>query len=118
LAPPPRATSLRPTPRGFPLAKSASRSRVSPSRDRAKAPPKAKASPSLRKRRPAAETGALAEIVARVSDWAGGPRQALAWCREVGIPALGGCTAAELVAAGEAPSVMAFLDHIAVGGFA
>jgi hypothetical protein len=60
----------------------------------------------------------LVEIVARISAWAGGPRQALAWCREVGIPALGGRTAAELVADGQAGSVMAFLDHIAVGGFA
>jgi hypothetical protein len=42
----------------------------------------------------------------------------LAWCQEVGIPALGGLTAEELVKSGKAKSVMAFLDHIAVGGFA
>ena len=60
----------------------------------------------------------MAEIVARVTAWAGGPQQALAWCREVGIPALGGCTAEQLVASGEAKSVMTYLDHIAVGGFA
>jgi hypothetical protein len=58
------------------------------------------------------------EIVARISDWAGGPRQALAWCREVGIPALGGQTAEQLVKSGQAQSVMTYLDHIAVGGFA
>jgi len=60
----------------------------------------------------------MAGIVERISGWAGGPRQALAWCREVGIPALGGQTAEELVKAGQARSVMTFLDHIAVGGFA
>jgi hypothetical protein len=60
----------------------------------------------------------LKEIVARISEWAAGPRQALAWCREVGIPALGGFTAAELVASGEGRSVLTYLDHIAVGGFA
>ena len=60
----------------------------------------------------------LRRIIARVTDWAGGPQQALAWCREVGIPALGGLTAEELVKAGRERAVYAFLDHIAQGGFA
>jgi hypothetical protein len=59
-----------------------------------------------------------ADIIARVTEWAGGPLQALAWYREVQIPALGQQTAETLVRTGRAASVRAYLDHIAVGGFA
>ena len=39
----------------------------------------------------------MLEIVARVTDWAGGERQAMAWYRAEPIPAFGGRTAESLV---------------------
>jgi Protein of unknown function (DUF2384) len=58
------------------------------------------------------------EIVNRVSDWAGGPLQAMAWYRAEPIRAFGGRTAESLVKDGKATAVRDYLDSIAVGGFA
>lgn len=58
------------------------------------------------------------EIVNRVSDWAGGKNQAMAWYRAQPLPAFGGRTAESLVKEGRAGDVRNFLDHVALGGFA
>ncbi len=58
------------------------------------------------------------EILTRVSDWAGGPAQAMAWYRSEPIPAFGGRTAESLVKSGEATALRDYLDSIALGGFA
>lgn len=60
----------------------------------------------------------MLEIVARVSDWAGGKDQAMAWYRAQPIPAFGGRTAESLVKSGEASALRDYLDHVAMGGFA
>ncbi len=60
----------------------------------------------------------MLEIVSRVSDWAGGKDQAMAWYRAQPIPAFGGRTAESLVKAGEAGALRDYLDHLATGGFA
>jgi uncharacterized protein (DUF2384 family) len=60
----------------------------------------------------------MTEIVSRVSDWAGGPMQAMAWYRAEPIPAFGGRTAEALVKDGKAAAVRDYLDSVAVGGFA
>jgi hypothetical protein len=60
----------------------------------------------------------MLEIIARIADWAGGERQAMAWYRAEPIPAFGGRTAESLVKAGRAGAVRDYLDHIATGGFA
>jgi uncharacterized protein (DUF2384 family) len=59
----------------------------------------------------------MLEIVARVADWAGGERQAMAWYRAEPLPAFGGRTAESLVKAGKAAAVRDYLDRIATGGF-
>jgi hypothetical protein len=58
------------------------------------------------------------EIISRVSDWAGGRNQAMAWYRSQPIPAFGGRTAEALVKEGKASAVRDYLDHLALGGFA
>jgi hypothetical protein len=58
------------------------------------------------------------EIVSRVSAWAGGQTQAMAWYRAEPIPAFGHRTAESLVKDGRAGDVREYLDHIALGGFA
>jgi uncharacterized protein (DUF2384 family) len=58
------------------------------------------------------------EIVTRVTDWAGGEKQAMAWYRAEPIPAFGGRTAESLVKDGKAPALRDYLDHLAMGGFA
>jgi hypothetical protein len=58
------------------------------------------------------------EIVNRVSDWAGGQVQAMAWYRAEPIPAFGGRTAESLVKDGKAAAVRDYLDRVALGGFA
>ena len=58
------------------------------------------------------------EILTRVSAWAGGPAQAMAWYRAEPIPAFGGRTAESLVKSGEATALRDYLDSIAMGGFA
>ncbi|NIK48042.1 antitoxin Xre/MbcA/ParS toxin-binding domain-containing protein [Variibacter gotjawalensis] len=58
------------------------------------------------------------EILSLVSEWAGGPQQALAWYRAQPIPAFGERTAAAVVKEGKASAVRDYLDHMALGGFA
>jgi DNA-binding XRE family transcriptional regulator len=60
----------------------------------------------------------MLEIVSRVTEWAGGRQQAMAWYRSQQIPAFGGRTAEALVKEGKAGAVRDYLDHLAVGGFA
>ncbi len=60
----------------------------------------------------------MLEIVGRISTWAGGREQALAWYRAQPIPAFGSRTAEALVKEGKAAAVRDYLDHVAVGGFA
>jgi uncharacterized protein (DUF2384 family) len=60
----------------------------------------------------------MLEIVARVTDWAGGEKQAMAWYRAEPIPAFGGRTAESLVKDGKAAALRDYLDHLAMGGFA
>lgn len=58
------------------------------------------------------------EIINRVSGWAGGPVQAMAWYRAEPIPAFGGRTAEALVKEGKAEAVRNYLDTVALGAFA
>jgi uncharacterized protein (DUF2384 family) len=60
----------------------------------------------------------MLEIVGRVSAWAGGKDQAMAWYRAEPLPAFGGRTAEFLVKDGKAEAVRDYLDHVALGGFA
>jgi DNA-binding XRE family transcriptional regulator len=60
----------------------------------------------------------MLEIISRVTEWAGGRQQAMAWYRSQPIPAFGGRTAEALVKQGKAGAVRDYLDHLAVGGFA
>jgi len=60
----------------------------------------------------------MLEIISRVSDWAGGNGQALAWYRAQPIPAFDGRTAEALVKSGKAAALRDYLDHVALGGFA
>lgn len=60
----------------------------------------------------------MLEIISRISAWAGGKEQAMAWYRAQPIPAFGDRTAESLVKSGEAGAVRDYLDHLAVGGFA
>ena len=60
----------------------------------------------------------MLEIISRVSDWAGGKEQAMAWYRAQPLPAFGGRTPEALVKDGKAAAVRDYLDHMALGGFA
>lgn len=60
----------------------------------------------------------MLEIISRVTDWAGGKDQAMAWYRAQPLPAFGGRTAEALVKDGKAGALRDYLDHIALGGFA
>jgi ribosome-binding protein aMBF1 (putative translation factor) len=60
----------------------------------------------------------MIEIVKRVSGWAGGPMQAMAWYRAEPLPEFGGRTAESLVKAGKAAAVRDYLDGVALGNFA
>lgn len=60
----------------------------------------------------------MSEILRRVTDWAGGGRQAFAWYRAEPIPAFGNRTAESIVKSGQATALRDYLDHIALGGFA
>ena len=60
----------------------------------------------------------MIEIIARIAEWAGSERQAMAWYRAEPIPAFGQRTAESLVKEGKAVAVRDYLDHIALGGFA
>lgn len=65
-----------------------------------------------------ARIGEMAEIIHRVTDWAGSERQALAWYRAEPLPAFGGRTAESIVKGGKAAALRDYLDHLALGGFA
>jgi hypothetical protein len=60
----------------------------------------------------------MLEIIARITAWAGGEKQAMAWYRAEPLPAFGDRTAEALVKDGKAAAVRDYLDHIALGGFA
>lgn len=60
----------------------------------------------------------MLEIVSRISAWAGGKEQAMAWYRAQPIAAFGDRTAESLVKSGQAVAVRDYLDHLAMGGFA
>jgi Protein of unknown function (DUF2384) len=60
----------------------------------------------------------MLEIVSRISSWAGGKDQAMAWYRAQPIGAFGDRTAEALVKSGQAAAVRDYLDHLAMGGFA
>lgn len=60
----------------------------------------------------------MLEIVSRVSAWASGKDQAMAWYRAQPIAAFGDRTAEALVKSGQAAAVRDYLDHLALGGFA
>jgi hypothetical protein len=60
----------------------------------------------------------MLEIVSRISSWAGGKDQAMAWYRAQPIAAFGDRTAEALVKSGQAAAVRDYLDHLAMGGFA
>jgi uncharacterized protein (DUF2384 family) len=74
------------------------------------------------KRNQAAKTQArmkeMLEIISRVTQWAGGKEQAMAWYRAQPIAAFGDRTAEALVKDDKAAAVRDYLDHLAVGGFA
>jgi hypothetical protein len=58
------------------------------------------------------------EIIYRVLPWTGSLPQAFAWYRAQAIPSFGDRTAEDLVKAGHAKEVMAYLSRLAVGGYA
>ncbi len=60
----------------------------------------------------------MLEVIGRVSEWAGGKDQAMAWYRAEPLPAFGGRTAESLVKDGKAAAVRDYLDSVAMGGFA
>ncbi|WP_376769208.1 antitoxin Xre/MbcA/ParS toxin-binding domain-containing protein [Neoaquamicrobium sediminum] len=60
----------------------------------------------------------MLEIISRVTEWAGGKEQAMAWYRAQPLPAFGCRTAEALVKEGKAAAVRDYLDHMALGGFA
>lgn len=60
----------------------------------------------------------MLEIISRITNWAGGKEQAMAWYRAQPLPAFGGRTAEALVKEGKAGAVRDYLDHMALGGFA
>lgn len=60
----------------------------------------------------------MLEIITRITDWAGGRMQAMAWYRAQPIPAFGGRTAESMVKTGNAAAVRDYLDHLALGGYA
>jgi len=57
------------------------------------------------------------EIIARVTDWAGGKDEARKWYRSFPIPAFGDRTAESLVKTGHAEQVREYLDAVATGAF-
>ncbi len=65
-----------------------------------------------------ARLGEMSDIIARVSAWAGGERQAGAWYRAQPLAAFGDRTAESLVKSGQAGALRDYLDHLALGGFA
>ena len=60
----------------------------------------------------------LLEILNRIVPWSGGLRQAFAWYRGTGIPALGDETAEAMVKTNRGAQVRTYLNAIAAGSFA
>ena len=60
----------------------------------------------------------MVEVVGRVTAWAGGIKQAMAWYRAEPIASFGGRTAEFLVKEGKSEAVRSYLDRVALGGFA
>lgn len=60
----------------------------------------------------------VVEIILRAQPWAGSLPQAFAWYRAQPLPSFGDQTAEDLVKAGRAEAVKAYLARIAVGGYA
>jgi len=60
----------------------------------------------------------MLEVVGRVTDWAGGIKQAMAWYRAEPIASFGGRTAEFLMKEGKSEAVRSYLDRVALGGFA
>src|SRR5262249_54966260 len=58
----------------------------------------------------------MLEVVGRVTDWAGGIQQAMAWYRAEPLPSFGDRTAEFLVKEGKAEAVRNYLDRVALGG--
>ena len=65
-----------------------------------------------------ARAAEMLEIINRITEWAGGELQAMAWYRGEPIPAFGDRTAESMVKEGKAAAVRDFLDRVALGGFA
>lgn len=60
----------------------------------------------------------MAEIIYRVTPWAGSLPQAFAWYRAQPLPSFGDRTPEDLVKEGRAEAVKAYLSRIAAGGYA
>ena len=60
----------------------------------------------------------MAEIIYRVTPWAGSLPQAFAWYRAQALPSFGDRTPEDLVKEGQAEAVKAYLSRIAAGGYA
>lgn len=60
----------------------------------------------------------IARILTEVEELTNDPSQAVVWFRHQPIPAFGGKTAQDLVEAGHAEAVFAFLEHLRDGGYA
>jgi len=60
----------------------------------------------------------MAEIICRVTPWAGSLQQAFAWYRAQPLPSFGDRTPEDLVKEGHAQAVKAYLSRIAAGGCA
>lgn len=58
------------------------------------------------------------EILTKASYWSGSIFQAFAWYISEPIPAFGGLTAENLVVNGEASIVKAYMEQLALGGYA
>lgn len=57
------------------------------------------------------------EVLNRVSDWCGGPVQALAWFRSQPLPSFGDLTAEDLIKAGRADALRVYLRRVTEGGY-
>lgn len=60
----------------------------------------------------------IVQVLNRVSDWCGGPIQALAWFRSRPLPSFDDLTAEDLLKAGRADALRAYLGRVAEGGYA
>jgi len=60
----------------------------------------------------------LADLIVRVTPWAGSPAQALAWYRAQPLPSFGDVTPQDLFLQGRVDDLKAYLSRIAEGGYA